>query len=112
MHFIVRFEPRPGKQDEFRTELKHVIELSRTEAGCLAMHAFESLREPCEFAIHSEWVDEAAFEVHARLPHTLRFLQAAKDLLTHAVEGLRSNLIAGGAGAGARGKNVDKGDLR
>jgi quinol monooxygenase YgiN len=44
-------------------------------------------------------VDEAAFELHARLPHTVRFLAAAKELLTHPVEGLRSREIAGGLGA-------------
>jgi quinol monooxygenase YgiN len=51
------------------------------------------------FAIHSEWVDEAAFELHAKLPHTVRFLQAAEKLLAHPVQGLRTRHIAGGAGA-------------
>ena len=32
------------------------------------------------FAIHSEWVDEASFELHATLPHTVRFLAAAETL--------------------------------
>jgi quinol monooxygenase YgiN len=65
------------------------------------MHVFESLREPFLFAIHSEWTDEAAFVLHAELPHTVQFLAAAKELLTHPVQGLRSREIAGGAGAGA-----------
>jgi len=89
MHFIVRFEPQPGKEREFREELRRVVEPTRAEAGCLNIHIFESLREPFVFAIHSEWADEAAFETHARLPHTVRFLTAAKALLTHPVEGLR-----------------------
>jgi quinol monooxygenase YgiN len=93
VHFIVRFEPRPGKQIAFREELLRVIEPTRAEVGCLAIHAFESLREPLVFAIHSEWVDEAAFELHARLPHTVRFLKAAEELLTHRVEGLRTREI-------------------
>jgi quinol monooxygenase YgiN len=101
MHFIVRFEPKPGKAAEFRQALLRVIEPTRAETGCLAIHVFESLREASFFAIHSEWADEAAFELHARLPHTVRFLAAAKELLTHPVEGLRSREIAGGAGAGA-----------
>jgi len=101
MHFFVRFEPRLGKEKEFREELLRVVEPTRAEAGCMAIHVFESLREPFVFAIHSEWVDEEAFELHARLPHTVRFLQAAGQLLTHAVEGLRSRGIAGGGGAGA-----------
>jgi quinol monooxygenase YgiN len=90
LHFFVRFEPRAGKATAFREELLRVAEATRSEAGCLAFRAFESVREPLVFAIHSEWVDEAAFELHAQLPHTIRFLKAAAELLTHPVEGLRS----------------------
>jgi quinol monooxygenase YgiN len=64
---------------------------------------FESLREPFLFAIHSEWADEAAFEGHAQLPHTVRFLATAEKLLTHPVHALRSREIGGGAGSGAGG---------
>jgi len=101
VHFFVRFEPLPEKEMEFREELLRIVEPSRAEPGCLALHVFESLREPFVFAIHSEWVDEAAFELHAPLPHTVRFLGVAKELLTHPVQGLRSREIGGGAGSGA-----------
>jgi quinol monooxygenase YgiN len=101
VHFVVRFEPQPGKEAAFREELQRVVGPTRAEAGCLAIHVFESLREPFSFAIHSKWVDEAAFDLHAQLPHTVRFLGAAKELLTHPVQGLRSREIDGGAGAGA-----------
>ncbi len=93
MHFFVRFEPLPGKAAAFREELLRVNEPSRAEPGCVAIDVFESLREPAVFAIHSEWVDETAFERHARLPHTLQFLEAAQRLLTHPVEGLRTRHI-------------------
>lgn len=86
---------------EFREELMRVVNASRSESGCLAILAFESLREPATFAIHSEWADEAAFEVHAKLPHTVRFLEAAGRLLSHAVQGVRTREIGGGKGAGA-----------
>ena len=100
VHCFVRFEPLPGKEGEFQTELVSVVESTRAEIGCVGIYAFESLREPFTFAIHSEWVDEDAFERHAQLPHTLRFLSAAKRLLAHPVQGLRSRQIAGGIGAG------------
>ena len=99
VHFIVRFEPLSGKEAAFRAELLRVFEPSRAEIGCLSIHVFESLREPVVFAIHSEWADEAAFEFHATLPHTVRFLAAAETLLTHSVQGLRLRHIGGGAGA-------------
>jgi quinol monooxygenase YgiN len=97
MHFLVRFEPLPGKEREFREELLRVVEPTRAETGCLVLHVFESLREPAGFGIHSEWVDEAAFEAHMQLPHTVRFLGAAEKLLTHPVQGLRSREIGAGA---------------
>ena len=101
-HFFVRFEPLAGKEAEFRGEMLRGVEASRTEIGCLVIRAFESIRAPFKFAIHSEWVDEAAFELHAQLPHTVRFLRAAEKLLTHPLLGLRTREIGGGAGAGAR----------
>jgi len=100
-HFIVRFQPLPGKEAAFRDELR-VNEPSRAEIGCLSIDVFESLRKPSMFAIHSEWVDEASFELHATLPHTMRFLAAAETLLTHPVQGLRLRHIGGGTGAGRR----------
>jgi quinol monooxygenase YgiN len=101
VHFFVRFEPLPLKDTEFREELLRVVESTRAEAGCLSIDTFESLLEPFVFAIHSEWADEAAFELHARLPHTVRFLKAAERLLTHPVQGMRARHIGGGVGAGA-----------
>ena len=100
-HTIFHFDPLPGKEAAFRDEVLRVNEPSRSESGCLRIDVFESLREPCRFAIHSEWVDEAAFELHAALPHTMRFLEAAQPLLKSAVEGLRLRQVGGGPGAGA-----------
>jgi quinol monooxygenase YgiN len=99
-YFIVRFTPLPGKEAQFRDELLRVNGPSRDEPGCLRIDVFESVREPIVFAVYSEWVDEASFEIHATLPHTVRFLAAAETLLTHPVQGLRLRYIGGGVGAG------------
>lgn len=93
-HFIVRFQTHPGSEQLFREELLRVVPPSRAEPGCLSIHACESLRDPSEFAIHSEWIDEAAFERHSQMPHTLRFVEAAERLLTHPIQGWRSREIA------------------
>ena len=96
-HFIVRFEPLPGKEAEFRQEVLRVNTPSRAETGCLRIDVFESLREPIYFAIHSEWLDEAAFDLHATLPHTVKFLEAAEKLLKDPIKGMRLRQIGGGA---------------
>lgn len=95
MHFFVRFEPLAGMEAAFRTALLKVVELTQAEPGCLGIYACESIGEPVTFAIHSEWVDEAAFELHAGLPHTVQFLRAAEKLLPRPVEGLRTRQISG-----------------
>jgi quinol monooxygenase YgiN len=94
-HCIVRFEPAPGKEEEFREELLQVAEPSRAETGCLNLKIFESLRDPRIFAIHSEWVDEAAFDLHAVQPHTRRFVAATEPLLIHPIKALRLAHIDG-----------------
>ena len=103
IHFLVRFEPVAGKGIEFRGELLRMVDPTRAEPGCVAIHVFESHREPSLFAIHSEWADEAAFQRHAQMPHTVRFLGAAEELLAHPVQGLRAREIEGGAGTGVGG---------
>lgn len=89
LHFIVQFEPKPGCEARLREALERVADRSRAEPGCRGFQTFESHREPLVFAIHSEWVDEAAFDRHASLPHTIQFLTTARELLTHDVRGMR-----------------------
>jgi quinol monooxygenase YgiN len=66
---------------------------SREEVGCLAIEAYRSTRDPALFYIHSRWVDEAAFELHASLPHTVRFLERVRPSLDHALEVTRTRPI-------------------
>lgn len=94
VHFFVRFEPPPDLATEFREELLRVVGPTCAESGCRSIRVFESLRPPVAFAIHSEWEDEAAFELHVELPHTVRFLAAAERLLGHPVQGLRARQIS------------------
>lgn len=92
-HFFVHFEPKPGREQELADALEQVIIPSRKEPGNIALHVFESVRAPRTFTIHSEWKDEAAFELHASLPHTTLFFEQCKELLTHEFAGRRTREI-------------------
>jgi len=94
IHTFVRFEPLPGKEQQLRDELLLVLEPTRAEPGCNRIHLYEALRDPLVFYIHSEWVDEAAFDVHAKLPHVTRFLGLVGGLVTHRVQSVRTKEIA------------------
>jgi len=73
--------------------LLDVVAPSRQEPGCLSIHAFRSVRDPRLFYIHSLWNDEAAFEHHAGLPHTVRFLERVAPLIDHPLDVTRTERI-------------------
>ena len=90
---FARFHARPGNAGAVADALLEVLAPSREEPGCVSIHAFRSMREPQLFYIHSRWKDEAAFERHAGLPHTLRFVERVAPLIDHALDVTRAGRI-------------------
>ena len=93
MCLFARFHARPGREDEVAQALLDVVAPSREEPGCLGIHAFRSIRDPQLFYIHSRWKDEAAFELHAVLPHTVRFVARVEPLIDHPFDVTRTEQI-------------------
>jgi quinol monooxygenase YgiN len=90
---FARFHARPGHAGAVAEALLDVVAPSRAEPGCLGIHAFRSIRDPELFYIHSSWKDEAAFESHAGLPHTVRFLERVAPLIDHPLDVTRAEQI-------------------
>lgn len=80
---FARLHALPGKRDEVRQAMFKVQGPTREESGCLDYGGFHSVRDPDEFYIHSRWESMEAFELHAELPHTVRFIEAVEPLLDH-----------------------------
>ncbi len=80
---FARLHARPGQRESVREAMSRVRGPTRVEPGCLGYGAFQSLRDSDEFYIHSRWKDLGAFEEHAKLPHTVRFLAEVEPLLDH-----------------------------
>jgi len=80
---FARLHARPGKRDEVHRAMFEVQGPTRKETGCLDYGGFQSVRDPDEFYIHSRWRDRVAFDLHAELPHTIRFVQTVEPLLDH-----------------------------
>ena len=78
-----RFHAREGCEDALGEAMRKVIIATREEEGCLQVHGFRSVRDPRLLYLHSHWKDEASFEKHANLPHTVEFLQQVEALLDH-----------------------------
>jgi quinol monooxygenase YgiN len=89
-----RFRAREGQGEAVAQALREVVGPSRQEPGCLGIEAYRSIRDPGLFHIHSRWVDEAAFDAHAALPHTVRFMATVRPLIDHPLEMTRSRPLA------------------
>lgn len=93
LFIFARFHARPGQEDAVAEALRDVLPPSSKEPGCLAIHAFRSIRDPRLFYVHSRWEDEAAFEAHAGLPHTVRFIARVEPLIDHPLDVTRAEQI-------------------
>lgn len=94
LYIFARFHARPGQEEAVESALRDTVAPSREEPGCLSIHAFRSVRDRRLFYIHSRWKDEAAFEVHAGLPHTVRFIERVAPLIDHPLDVNRTERLA------------------
>ena len=93
LFIFARFHARPGDEGAVAEALRDTVAPSREEPGCLSILAFRSIRDPRLFYIHSRWEDEAAFDHHAGLPHTVRFVERVQPLIDHPLDVNRAERI-------------------
>jgi quinol monooxygenase YgiN len=93
LYSFVRLHARAGEEGAVEEALREVMGPSREEQGCLSFHLFRSMRDPRLLYIQSRWTDEAAFQRHAGLAHTVRFLEKVDALLDEPRDVARTEMI-------------------
>ena len=91
---IARFHAREGQEVAVAAALREQVPGVRTEPGCLSINAYGSTRDPRLFWIYSRWTDEAAFEVHAELARTQRFVEHVQGMIDHPFAADRARMLA------------------
>jgi len=91
---FARIHAREGQEAAVMAALREEVAASRAEPGCLAHGAYRSLRDPRLFWIHSRWIDDVAFDRHAELLHTVRFVERILPLIDHPLDVTRANAIS------------------
>ena len=86
MFFFGRFHARQGEEEAVARAMRDVLGPTRAEPGCLFIQAYRALYDPRLFYIHSSWIDEAAFDNHAELQHTQRFVEVVASLIDHPLD--------------------------
>jgi len=93
LFIFARFHTREGHEAAAAAVLRDQVKGVRKEPGCIAIHAYRSVRDPRLFYIHSRWTDEAAFGAHAELARTVRFVERMETLIDHPFEATRAGLL-------------------
>jgi len=93
LFIFARFHAREGEEDAVGAAMRDMLGPVRAEPGCLAIDAFCSTRDPRLFYVHSRWIDEAAFDLHAELPHTVRFVERVEPLIDHPLDVTRARRV-------------------
>ena len=92
-YIFARFHSREARDEEVAALLRDQVAFVRNEPGCLAIGAYRPARDPRPFNIHSRWIDEAAFDAHAALANTLRFVGRIESFVDDPLEVTRSKSI-------------------
>jgi quinol monooxygenase YgiN len=93
LFIFARFNSRKGRENLVSSLLSKEVAAAREDPGCLAHQAYHSTRDPNLFFIHSRWVDEAAFEAHLKMQHTILFAKNVEPLLDHELHVTRARPI-------------------
>jgi quinol monooxygenase YgiN len=93
LFIFARFHAREGQEAAVAAALREVSGPTQAEPGCLFQKAYRSIRDNRLFFIHSRWSDEAAFELHAELPHTMRFIETVERLIDHPLDVNRTHAL-------------------
>jgi quinol monooxygenase YgiN len=93
LFIFARFHALVGQEAAVAAALREQVPAVRAEPGCLTIAAYRSVRDSRLFWIYSRWIDEAAFEIHAELPHTQRFVERVQQLIDHPFDVTRTHPI-------------------
>ena len=94
LFIFARFYAQAGRETIVEKAIRKVVPPSRAEPGCVSINGFRSKRDSRLFYIYSCWADEAAFEIHAVLPHTVEFVKEVEPLLDHQLDITRATVFA------------------
>ena len=90
---FARLHAFAGREGDVERAAREFIAATREEPGCLDIHLYRSTQDKRLFYIHSQCLDEAAFERHLEMPHTSKFIERVSTLIDHPLEPVRTTML-------------------
>ena len=77
---------KPEKREEVLEILEAMVAPTRTEPGCVNYDFHCGRDDPNTFVFYENFVDDAALDVHLRMPYIETIFERTKELLARPVE--------------------------
>ena len=78
---VVRFEARPGREQELGARLRDMVASSTAEPGCLQYTLHADRDHPQRYVLYERWTGWSALDAHDETPHVTAFVGDLPDLL-------------------------------
>ncbi|UAJ10677.1 putative quinol monooxygenase [Glacieibacterium megasporae] len=82
VNFIVRFQARPGREDDLHAILAAMIAPTRAEPGCVNYDLHRREDDVAQFVLYEGWESKQAQADHMALPHFVTMLEAVADVVS------------------------------
>lgn len=77
---------KPEKRAELLAILQSFVTPTRTEPGCINYDFHHDASDPNRFVFYENFVDEAALQVHLRMPYLKPLMDRLEELLAEPVD--------------------------
>jgi quinol monooxygenase YgiN len=81
---VAELQAKPGKEEDLRRALLALIELTRSEEGCVQYDLHVHTDDPGRFVFYENWVSREHLDRHLASEHLKRFRALVNDLLSEA----------------------------
>ena len=78
---IAQAKPRRGMEETLRKKLLSLVELTRTETGCISYDLYQARDNTTLFMFYECWESKDDLEQHLQKPYIKNFMETADELL-------------------------------
>lgn len=81
-----RIKVKKGMEEILKQELQPIVDLTRSEEGCINYDLHQAADDQSLFMLHENWVSQEILDQHLELPHIKALGEKAKDILAEPLE--------------------------
>ena len=78
---VAHITAKPDRIELVKTELKKLIDITRTEAGCLQYDMHQDNQKPAHFMFFENWNSRELWQKHMAAPHLLAMKAATEGAI-------------------------------